>query len=157
MLRRCFPFLVFITVLSVNACQLGDKTPFVRYPKIRPSKAKALRTETLKGGIIVEDLRIGEGMSLKAKDDVTMHFSGWFKDDLTKFDSSLDRGVYLQYKYGVHTINQGWDRGIEGMRVGGKRRLIVPSALAYGAEGRGPVPPDKDLIYEIDLLEIGRN
>lgn len=156
MLRRLMIVALLASLCTLSACQTGDKTPFVRFPKHKPSTVKPLRTETLESGVIVEDLKLGEGMSLKPKDDVTMHFSGWFKDDLTKFDSSIDRGVYLQYQYGVHRINQGWDQGVLGMRVGGKRRIIVPCELGYGQEGRGPVPGGKDLIYEIDLLQIKR-
>lgn len=148
--------LLFFLCLGLSACQTGDKTPYVRFPKQKPSGLKVLRTQTLDNGVIIEDLRLGEGLSLKPQDAVTMHFTGWFKDDLTKFDSSVDRGVYVEYQYGVHKINQGWDQGILGMRVGGKRRLIVPCNCAYGAEGRGPVPGGKDLIYEIDLLQIKR-
>ncbi|MDF1660605.1 MAG: FKBP-type peptidyl-prolyl cis-trans isomerase [Planctomycetota bacterium] len=156
MLRRSM-IVVFLALLGAfSACQSADKTPFVRFPKHKPSTIKPLRTETLENGVVVEDLKLGEGLSLKNNDDVTMHFSGWFKDDLTKFDSSIDRGVYLQYLHGVHKINEGWDAGVLGMRVGGKRRLIIPCDLGYGQEGRGPVPGGKDLIYEIDLLQIKR-
>jgi FKBP-type peptidyl-prolyl cis-trans isomerase len=146
-----------LCVVFLMACKTAPaKTPFVRYPNHKPSSNKPVHTETIKGGLVVEDLKFGQGASLKSGDFVTLHFSGWFKDDLTKFDSSIDRGAYLQYQYGIHPINQGWDLGIFGMRVGGKRRLIIPSAMAYGPDGRGPVPGGKDLIYEIDLLQIKR-
>lgn len=153
------PFIIAASlalICSVSACRMGGKTAFVRYPKHKPSTLKPLRTMDLGDGLIVEDLRIGEGLSVKPKDWVYLHYSGWFKDDLTKFDSSIDRVDYVNYQYGVHRVNPGWDKGMLGMRVGGKRRIIIPCKLAYGQEGSGPVPPGKDLIYEIDLALIKR-
>jgi FKBP-type peptidyl-prolyl cis-trans isomerase FkpA len=141
----------------LTACQAptgGRASGWVRYPDQRPSTAIPLRVDRRPDGLIVEQLRDGDGLALQELDHAFFHFTGWLADDEEKFDSTLDRGLYLEYRYGQTPINPGWDAGVRGMRVGAKRRLRVPAALGYGARGAGPVPPDADLIYELELLHI---
>lgn len=102
----------------------------------------------------VEDITVGQGPEVKSGDTVSMHYTGTLMDG-TKFDSSVDRGQPFVCQIGVGMLIQGWDLGIPGMKVGGKRKLTIPSNLAYGARGAGNViPPFADLVFEVQLLEI---
>jgi peptidylprolyl isomerase len=107
------------------------------------------------------DLKVGDGEEARPSmppDKVvfyTVHYTGWTTDG-TKFDSSVDRGEPIVFPIGLKRVISGWDTGFEGMRVGGKRRLIIPWQLAYGAAGHPPVIPEKaDLIFDIELVGQG--
>lgn len=102
----------------------------------------------------VEDLVVGTGPAVKSGDTVVMHYTGTLMDG-TKFDSSLDRGQPFETKIGVGAVIQGWDQGVPGMQVGGKRKLTIPASLAYGSRGAGrAIPPNADLIFTVELLAI---
>ena len=102
----------------------------------------------------IEDITIGTGSEVKTGDTVVMHYSGTLKDG-TKFDSSYDRGEPFETQIGVGQVIKGWDEGVPGMKVGGKRKLTIPSELAYGERGAGNViPPFATLIFEVELLQI---
>lgn len=101
----------------------------------------------------IEDLKLGKGNAVKEGDTVTVHYTGWLEDG-TKFDSSLDRHQPFQTKIGIGYVIKGWDRGIPGMKKGGKRKLTIPYHLAYGKYGVGDIPGFATLIFEIELLEI---
>ena len=83
-----------------------------------------------------------------------MHYTGWLKNG-KKFDSSLDRKEPITFMLGAHQVITGWDTGFQGMRVGGKRRLIIPYQLAYGEAGRSEIPPRADLTFDIELVGVG--
>ena len=103
----------------------------------------------------IEDIIEGKGPSVKSGDRVVMHYTGTFLDDGEKFDSSVDRGIPFETLIGVGHVIEGWDKGVPGMKVGGKRKLTIPFAMAYGEEGAGGViPPGADLVFEVELLEI---
>lgn len=102
----------------------------------------------------VEDILVGTGVEVKSGDTVVMHYTGTLVDG-TKFDSSVDRGQPFETQIGVGRVIKGWDQGVPGMKVGGKRKLFIPSALAYGERGAGGViGPNADLIFEVELLGI---
>lgn len=102
----------------------------------------------------IEDIEIGKGAEVKSGDTVVIHYTGTF-DDGEKFDSSVDRGVPFETKIGVGMVIKGWDQGVPGMKVGGKRKLYIPYTLGYGENGAGNViPPLADLIFEVELLAI---
>ncbi len=102
----------------------------------------------------VEDIKEGEGKEVKVGDTVVMHYNGTLLDG-TKFDSSYDRGQPFSTQIGVGRVIQGWDQGVPGMKVGGKRKLIIPGDLAYGPQGvPGTIPPNATLIFEVELLAI---
>ena len=106
-------------------------------------------------GLQVEDLSVGAGAEAVANKEVTVHYTGWLTDG-TKFDSSLDRKQPLTIVLGIGQVIKGWDQGIEGMKVGGKRKLTIPAALGYGARGAGGViPPNATLVFEVELLRVG--
>lgn len=102
----------------------------------------------------IEDIKVGTGEEVKSGDIVVMHYLGTLEDG-QKFDSSYDRGEPFQTQIGVGQVIKGWDEGVPGMKVGGKRKLIIPSDMAYGERGAGgAIPPNATLIFEVELLEI---
>ncbi len=102
----------------------------------------------------IEDIKVGEGAEVKSGDTVVMHYAGTLLDG-TKFDTSYDRGEPFTTQIGVGQVIAGWDQGVPGMKVGGKRKLTIPSNLAYGERGAGAlIPPNSALIFEVELLEI---
>ena len=109
---------------------------------------------TTKSGLKYEDLKVGTGDEAKAGDTVEVHYTGWLKDG-KKFDSSLDRGKPFSFKLGAGMVIKGWDQGVAGMTVGGKRKLTIPPELGYGARGAGNViPPNAELTFEVELLKV---
>lgn len=103
----------------------------------------------------IEDIVVGTGPEVKSGDTVVMHYTGTFADDGEKFDSSVDRGIPFETVIGVGQVIEGWDKGVPGMKVGGKRKLSIPYIMAYGEQGAGDViPPGADLIFEVELLDI---
>ncbi len=114
---------------------------------------------TTASGLKYEDLKQGTGDAAKAGDLVQVHYTGWLTTDGAtkgkKFDSSLDRGEPFKFKLGNGDVIKGWDEGVAGMKVGGKRRLVIPPALGYGARGAGgDIPPNATLLFEVELLKI---
>jgi FKBP-type peptidyl-prolyl cis-trans isomerase FkpA len=106
-------------------------------------------------GLIIEEVVIGEGALAAAGQRVSVHYSGWLTDG-TKFDSSKDRGDPFDFPLGAGRVIKGWDEGVQGMKVGGKRKLTIPSSLGYGARGAGGViPPNATLVFEVELLGVG--
>jgi peptidylprolyl isomerase len=105
-----------------------------------------------------DDLKEGEGPAVKKGDTVEVHYTGWLLTDGKKgkkFDSSLDRKEPFSFTVGDRMVIRGWDEGLLGMKAGGKRMLYIPSKLGYGARGAGrDIPPNADLVFEIELLKI---
>lgn len=97
------------------------------------------------------DIKIGDGPLAEPHKYYTVHYTGWLPDG-TKFDSSVDRGQPFIFPYGAKRVITGWDTGFEGMHVGGKRRLLVPWELAYGAFGNGRIPAKSPLVFDVELL-----
>ncbi|WP_456417716.1 FKBP-type peptidyl-prolyl cis-trans isomerase [Thiolapillus sp.] len=105
-------------------------------------------------GLKYDDLEEGTGTEALAGTQVTVHYTGWLTDG-SKFDSSLDRNQPFQFSLGKGQVIRGWDEGVQGMKVGGKRKLTIPSQLGYGAAGAGGViPPNATLVFEVELLEV---
>ncbi len=104
-------------------------------------------------GLKIEVLQNGDGEVCKALDTVSVHYTGTFEDG-SVFDSSVSRGEPLQFHLGHGHVIKGWDLGVVGMKVGEKRKLTIPYALAYGENGYGPIPPKATLIFEVELLGI---
>ncbi len=105
-------------------------------------------------GLKYIDLKVGDGQTAKEGDTVAVHYTGWLTDR-KKFDSSKDRNVPFRFPLGGGRVIKGWDEGVQGMKVGGVRKLIIPSELGYGASGAGGViPPNATLIFDVELLGI---
>ncbi len=99
------------------------------------------------------DVLVGTGAAAKPGQEYTVHYTGWRRDGV-KFDSSVDAGKPLKFVQGRRQVIAGWEMGFEGMKVGGKRRLFLPYALAYGEKGRDPIPPKAELIFDVELLDV---
>lgn len=105
-------------------------------------------------GLKIEDLKVGTGAELKDGELAVMHYTGWLLDG-TKFDSSYDREAPFEVRVGAGYVIKGWDMGIPGMKVGGKRKLTIPPELGYGRYGVDPdIPGDAVLVFEVELLDI---
>jgi peptidylprolyl isomerase len=111
-------------------------------------------TTTTPSGLRYVDLVAGTGASPATGDQVEVHYTGWLEDG-KKFDSSVDRGEPFVFPLGAGRVIRGWDEGVASMKVGGRRRLIVPPSLGYGDRGAGRViPPGATLVFEVELLRL---
>ncbi|TNE46942.1 MAG: FKBP-type peptidyl-prolyl cis-trans isomerase [Deltaproteobacteria bacterium] len=103
----------------------------------------------------IVELEIGTGTEAQSGQKVSVHYTGWLTDG-TKFDSSVDRGRPFDFVLGGGMVIQGWDQGVVGMKVGGKRKLTIPPELGYGERGfPGAIPPSATLVFEVELLGVG--
>ncbi|AVR95682.1 MULTISPECIES: FKBP-type peptidyl-prolyl cis-trans isomerase [Telluria group] len=114
---------------------------------------------TTPSGLQYDDVVVGSGAEAKAGQNVTVHYTGWLRNDDgskgAKFDSSKDRNDPFEFALGAGMVIRGWDEGVQGMKVGGTRQLIIPADLGYGARGAGGViPPNATLIFDVELLGV---
>ncbi len=110
--------------------------------------------KNMSGELIIEDIIVGQGAEAVKYSIVTINYTGWLEDG-TKFDSSLNPGREpLRFTLGAGQMIQGFDQGIPGMKVGGKRKLTIPPNLGYGSQDKGIIPPNSTLIFELDLLIV---
>lgn len=120
------------------------KKPRVDVPKGEPPKK-----------LVTEDIVKGKGRAAKKGDSVEVHYVGVLYDGGTEFDSSWNRDEPFPFELGGGQVIKGWDEGVEGMKVGGRRKLVIPADLAYGPEGQPPtIPPDATLVFVVDLLKV---
>jgi peptidylprolyl isomerase len=113
---------------------------------------------TTPSGLQIEDTKVGTGATPKRGQTCVMHYTGWLYENGAKgkkFDSSVDRGEPFDFPLGMGRVIKGWDEGVASMKVGGKRTLIIPPDLGYGARGAGGViPPNATLIFDVELLDV---
>ncbi|WP_343062344.1 FKBP-type peptidyl-prolyl cis-trans isomerase [Hyphomicrobium methylovorum] len=113
---------------------------------------------TTSSGLQIEDTVVGTGATPATGQTCVMHYTGWLYEDGkkgAKFDSSVDRGQPFEFPIGTGRVIKGWDEGVATMKIGGKRTLIIPAALGYGARGAGSViPPNATLIFDVELLDV---
>jgi peptidylprolyl isomerase len=121
----------------------------------KPAEKPKGKVITTKSGLQYEELKAGRGVSPKPGQLVTVHYTGWLTNG-KKFDSSVDRGQPFEFVIGQRQVIPGWDEGVMTMKVGGKRKLIIPSKLGYGPDGTpgGPIPPNATLVFEVELLKV---
>jgi peptidylprolyl isomerase len=123
-----------------------------------PTLAQTGKAMTTPSGLQIIDTKAGTGPSPKPGQTCVMHYTGWLYENGAKgkkFDSSVDRGEPFEFKIGLRQVIAGWDEGVASMKVGGKRTLIIPAALGYGAQGAGNViPPNATLMFDVELLGV---
>lgn len=141
--------------VSVKPVEQGNQSP--QLTEISPSADKSKSMEEKNqdpNQLQIEDIKVGSGTEAKAGDTAVVHYTGTLENGV-KFDSSLDRGEPFSFILGAGQVIRGWDEGVAGMKVGGKRKLIIPSDFGYGARGvPGVIPPNATLIFEVELLGI---
>ena len=148
-----FKSLCFVAVLSLTACAEKPSAPPAA-PKETPAMPANTKEVTTASGLKYTDVVEGNGGSPKKGQTVVVHYTGTLTDG-SKFDSSVDRNEPFKFKIGVGMVIKGWDEGVMSMKVGGKRRLVIPSELGYGARGAGGViPPNATLIFDVELLGL---
>jgi FKBP-type peptidyl-prolyl cis-trans isomerase FkpA len=118
-----------------------------------------MSTITTASGLQYDEVKVGDGAEAKAGQNVTVHYTGWLRNDDgtkgAKFDSSKDRNDPFEFALGAGMVIRGWDEGVQGMKIGGTRVLTIPAELGYGARGAGGViPPNATLIFEVELLGV---
>jgi len=118
------------------------------------SMSSAAEEITTESGLKYTDVKVGAGREAQPGDTASVHYTGWLMDG-KKFDSSVDRKEPFSFRVGAGQVIRGWDEGVAGMKIGGKRQLIIPPALGYGARGAGgAIPPNATLKFDIELLGI---
>jgi FKBP-type peptidyl-prolyl cis-trans isomerase len=144
--------------ISALTLLLGGSLIFV--PGCGPEddeEGQELKVDTGRGTTVTmryKDLVVGKGPALQKFDKVEVHYTGWLASG-KKFDSSLDRNEPFPVQIGLGKVIKGWDAGLIGMKVGGKRKLFIPPELGYGAQGSPPtIPPNAKLVFEVELLRI---
>jgi len=144
--------LLLVAAISIPACSQKEA-------KTVPEKGSAAQSTgsgavTTASGLSYTDLVKGSGAAPTSGKNVTVHYTGWLEDG-KKFDSSVDRGQPFVFRIGAGEVIPGWDEGVMTMRVGGKRKLVIPAQLGYGAAGAaGVIPPNATLIFEVELLDV---
>jgi FKBP-type peptidyl-prolyl cis-trans isomerase FkpA len=117
-------------------------------------KGVFMSTTTTASGLVIEEIKMGEGDEALAGQMVSVHYTGWLTNG-NKFDSSVDRNEPFDFPLGRGHVIRGWDEGVAGMKVGGKRKLTIPPDLGYGARGAGGViPPNATLVFDVELLAV---
>ncbi len=124
--------------------------PITFAPSLGVDMAKMTKTPS---GLAYRDVKVGTGATAAVGNTVSVHYTGWLPDG-TKFDSSRDRKQPFEFKLGAGQVIKGWDEGVAGMKVGGRRTLVIPPDLAYGPSGSDPIPPNATLVFDVELLGI---
>ncbi|ACM21433.1 peptidylprolyl cis-trans isomerase lipoprotein, FKBP-type [Geotalea daltonii FRC-32] len=146
--------LLLLVAVVIPAC--AQKEPKVSEPQKADSASAAANAVKTPSGLSYVDLVPGNGPSPAAGKPVKVHYTGWLENG-TKFDSSVDRGEPFVFNIGAGQVIPGWDEGVMSMKVGGKRKLIIPPQLGYGTAGAGGViPPNAKLIFEVELLDVAK-
>jgi peptidylprolyl isomerase len=148
-----------LIIITITGCHSSKEEPksAAQMPRATtsnyPGWATTNQIETTTSGLKYIDLVVGNGAAPEAGKNIVVHYTGYLADS-TKFDSSVDRDEALVFPIGVGQVIKGWDEGLMSMKAGGKRKLIIPPPLGYGERGIGPIPPNAELIFDVELLEV---
>jgi FKBP-type peptidyl-prolyl cis-trans isomerase len=156
-MRNAILFMMILSVVFIG-CKKAEKpqeTTSQTQTQSESTPAEAGKVVVTPSGLNYQDLVIGTGAEAVPGKVVVVHYTGWLMNG-EKFDSSLDRGKPFEFPLGAGRVIKGWDEGVAGMKVGGKRILIIPPDLAYGERGAGGgrIPPNSTLKFEVELLEV---
>jgi FKBP-type peptidyl-prolyl cis-trans isomerase len=143
--------LISILILFVLVGIASGRTDTNTYS---PTKVDG-KPKSTASGVEYWDIVVGTGATAVSGKTVAVHYTGWLADG-RKFDSSVDRGRAVAFLLGAGKVIKGWDEGISGMKVGGKRQLRIPPELGYGFHGSGNIPPNAILIFDVELLAVGK-
>jgi peptidylprolyl isomerase len=144
--------LLLVVAIAIPAC--SQKESRVVQEEKKPAAVAGQEMVKTPSGLAYQDLVPGAGVSPAPGKQVTVHYTGWLENG-TKFDSSVDRNEPFNFVIGAGQVIPGWDEGVMSMKVGGKRKLVIPAQLGYGAAGAGGViPPNATLIFEVILLDV---
>ena len=145
-------------ILTRSACAVLALAIAAAMPLLGRVDAATNQVIEMPNGLQYTDTKTGDGSTATPGTKVSVHYTGWLYNNGakgTKFDSSVDRGKPFQFTLGAHQVIAGWDEGVAGMKVGGKRTLIIPPELGYGARGAGGViPPNATLMFDVELLGV---
>ena len=155
MKKKIFRLLLVLPVLFLTACEGCSEKPTKTAEEMDvPISEIPDSVEEVKAKLEVVDIEVGDGNTAEAGKRVSVHYTGTL-DDGTKFDSSKDRDKPFEFNLGRGEVIKGWDQGVQGMKIGGTRKLIIPSHLAYGKRGvPGVIPPNATLIFTVELLKV---
>lgn len=153
-----------ILIAIIGAVILAAILVFITTPKpvgntldlnnLNENQSASTNVASSSGQLTVIDTKIGDGREVKSGDTIVIHYTGTLQDG-TKFDSSYDLGQPFTTQIGTGQVIKGWDQGIIGMKVGGKRHLVIPPDLGYGSTGAGDkIPPNSTLVFDVELMEI---
>lgn len=147
--------------LAAPKSEQAVPVPSAPAPAAPAAEVAATKTEKIDTSKLSKlDKKYGDGVVATAGKQVSVHYTGWLFDEAkpdhrgAKFDSSRDRGQAFEFGLGAGSVIPGWDQGVDGMKVGGQRTLIIPASLGYGARGVGPIPPNATLVFDIELLGV---
>lgn len=161
-MNRSLRWLAPAALIAVLGCQQTDQSTSTSTTSSETQTGSGVSTPsapagnevTTSSGLTFRDLVVGTGAEAASGDSVSVHYTGWLTDN-TKFDSSLDRGTPFWFEIGAGNVIKGWDEGVKGMKVGGKRKLTVPPDLGYKERGYpGTIPASATLIFDVELLEV---
>jgi peptidylprolyl isomerase len=144
-MRKIILAVLFFAALAVSA----ESAP------AHPSSVEGVTPVTLPSGVVYWDLKAGAGKTAAAGSKVRVNYTGWLLEEGTKFDSSYERNEPLEFTLGSGQVIKGWEQGVAGMKVGGRRQLRIPPELAYGYRGQPPsIPRNAYLIFDVELLDV---